>query len=247
MALVLLAAFVGAAVQSATGFGFALVLSPVLFAVLDPGEAVTVLFVLSALLSLLVLASERRDSHVLRGPVVAALAWSLPGLAGGAVILSVVSKPPLQVAVGVAVVLALLVQSRARRPMGEARGHDVGWDAAAAGLTTGLLSTTIGVSGPPLLIWLERIGATPDQIRDTLAASFLGLAAPSALALLAVGRLSVGGVSAPVLAALLAAVAGGRAVGRPAFVRFDRERFRRAAMAVALLAGVGSIAAGLTG
>ena len=36
MVLAAAAALVGAAVQSATGFGFALVLSPALFAVLDP-------------------------------------------------------------------------------------------------------------------------------------------------------------------------------------------------------------------
>ena len=36
MALAAVAAFAGAAVQSATGFGFALVLSPALFAVMDP-------------------------------------------------------------------------------------------------------------------------------------------------------------------------------------------------------------------
>ena len=42
MVLAALAALVGAAVQSATGFGFALVLSPALFAVMEPAEAVTV-------------------------------------------------------------------------------------------------------------------------------------------------------------------------------------------------------------
>jgi hypothetical protein len=39
MALAVLAALAGAAVQSASGLGFALVLSPVLFAVLEPAEA----------------------------------------------------------------------------------------------------------------------------------------------------------------------------------------------------------------
>ena len=40
MALAAVAAFVGAFVQSTTGFGFALLLSPALFAVMDPVEAV---------------------------------------------------------------------------------------------------------------------------------------------------------------------------------------------------------------
>ena len=41
MLLAAVAAFAGAFVQSATGMGFALVLSPALFAVMDPEEAVT--------------------------------------------------------------------------------------------------------------------------------------------------------------------------------------------------------------
>ena len=41
IALAALAVFVGAALQSATGFGFALVAAPVLFALLGPREAVT--------------------------------------------------------------------------------------------------------------------------------------------------------------------------------------------------------------
>ena len=55
MALAALAALAGAFVQSATGFGFALVLSPALFAVLDPVEAVATLLVLGLALNVLVL------------------------------------------------------------------------------------------------------------------------------------------------------------------------------------------------
>jgi uncharacterized membrane protein YfcA len=46
MALAAAAALVGAAVQSATGFGFALILSPALLTALDPYEAVTALLAL---------------------------------------------------------------------------------------------------------------------------------------------------------------------------------------------------------
>jgi uncharacterized membrane protein YfcA len=48
MLLAALAAFAGAFVQSATGMGFALVLSPALFAVMDPEEAVTAVLILGA-------------------------------------------------------------------------------------------------------------------------------------------------------------------------------------------------------
>ena len=48
MALAAVAAFVGAFVQSTTGFGFALLLTQVMFAVMDPVEAVLTLLVLGA-------------------------------------------------------------------------------------------------------------------------------------------------------------------------------------------------------
>ena len=62
MALAAVAAFLGAFVQSTTGFGFALVLSPALFAVMDPVEAVMTLIVLGLALSLLVLFERGRPS-----------------------------------------------------------------------------------------------------------------------------------------------------------------------------------------
>jgi uncharacterized membrane protein YfcA len=96
MVLAAVAALVGAAVQSATGFGFALVLSPALFAVLEPAEAVTVLLALGAVLNLLVLV-EGHDVRWSRLPPL--LLPALPGLALGAVVLAALSREPLQVGV----------------------------------------------------------------------------------------------------------------------------------------------------
>jgi len=53
-----LVAFLGATVQSTTGFGFALILGPVLFAVLDRAGALTTLLALGAALNLLVLSGS---------------------------------------------------------------------------------------------------------------------------------------------------------------------------------------------
>jgi hypothetical protein len=87
MALAAVAAFAGAAVQSATGFGFALVLSPALFAVMDPVEAVTALLVLGLALNLLVLFEGGRPEHVDWRALAPMLVAAVPGLAIGAVAL----------------------------------------------------------------------------------------------------------------------------------------------------------------
>ena len=119
MVLAALAALVGAAVQSATGFGFALVLSPALFAVMEPAEAVTVLLALGAALNLLVLL-ERHDARWSRLPPL--ILPALPGLALGAVVLAALSREPLQVGVGLAVIAAGLWQLRDRAARGPRAG-----------------------------------------------------------------------------------------------------------------------------
>ncbi|MBA2256714.1 MAG: sulfite exporter TauE/SafE family protein, partial [Thermoleophilaceae bacterium] len=83
MPLAAVAAFLGATLQSATGFGFALVLGPALIAVLTPAEALTTLLVLSASLNLLMLFSERRRRSIRWSDVLLLLAAAAPGLVGG--------------------------------------------------------------------------------------------------------------------------------------------------------------------
>ena len=166
------AALLGALVQSATGFGFALVLSPALFAVLDPYEAITTMLLLGPPLNLLVLADSGRGSAQWRvlAPMLAA---TIPGLALGVVALELFSKSTLQVLVGAAVVCVAGWQMRrrstsgARRPPGTVRG------AGVAGVLSGVLTTSISVSGPPVVIWLEELGLRPAELRASLAASFL--------------------------------------------------------------------------
>jgi uncharacterized membrane protein YfcA len=232
MLLAALAALVGAAVQSATGFGFALVLSPALFAVMDPTEAVTALLVLGAALNLLVLREAHEACWRLLPPVLAA---ALPGLAAGAALLSVLSKEALQVGVGLAVIAAATWQLR----------HAVtrALPAPAAGFLSGTLTTSISISGPPLVLWLEAQRVTPAQFRATLAALFLALNVAGAAILLATS--SAATLDAGRLAALLALVVLGYGLGAVAFRRLDPERFSKLVLALVVCTGIASVAAGL--
>jgi len=239
MALAAVAAFLGAFVQSTTGFGFALVLSPALFAALDPVEAVMTMLALGLALSLLVLFERGRPEHVNWRALVPLLLWALPGLAVGAVALTQLSKEVLQVAVGVAVIAAAAWQLRRRRRGAEP--HPV--PAAIAGFTSGALTTSINVSGPPVVLWLEARGARPEEFRASLAATFLALnLAGGALLLAAEGSASV---DAGTVAPLLGRVGAGYALGALAFRRLNRERFYALVLALVAATGAASVAAGL--
>jgi uncharacterized protein len=241
--LAAVAAFAGAFVQSATGFGFALVLSPALFAVMEPVEAVTSLLVLGVTLNLMVLFEAGRPEHVEWRALAPMLAAALPGLAAGVVALTQMSKPALQVAVGLAVVVASAWQWRQRRR--HARPRLRAGAGLAVGFASGVLTTSVSVSGPPIVLWLEARGVRPEEFRASLAASFLALNLTGGAVLLAAEG---GGVlDAGIVGPLLGLVAVGYLVGAVAFRRLDSERFFVLVLALVAATGVASVAAGLAG
>jgi uncharacterized protein len=244
MPLAAAAALVGASIQSATGFGFALVLSPALFAAFDPVEAVTSLLLLSLALNLLVLFEGGRPEHVDWRALTPMLVAALPGLAVGAVALALLSKEALQVAVGIAVILAAAWQLSRRSARDLSASHRAlppaaGW---AAGFASGALTTSISVSGPPIVLWLEAHGVRPEEFRASLAASFLVLnLAGGAVLLVAEGST----LDADVVLPLLGLVVAGYALGTMAFRRLEGDRFFALALTLVACTGAASLAAGL--
>ena len=89
-------------------------------------------------------------------------------------------------AVGVAVIAAAGWQLQTTRPR---LSPAAAW---AAGFASGALTTSISVSGPPLVLWLTARGVRPEEFRASLAASFLVLNLAGGAILLAVeGRWGV--------------------------------------------------------
>lgn len=232
MVLAALAAFAGAAVQSASGLGFALVLSPALFAVMDPAEAVTAVLLLgTALCGLVLVESHRVATHGLARLLVPAV----PGLAVGVLVLAALSKESLQVGVGAAVIAAAGWQLRQRAA--------VRIPAAAAGFLSGVLTTSISVNGPPLALWLESERLPPARFRATLAAAFLLL--DLAGVALIVAKEGSDTVDLGMLGPLLACVLAGYALGALAFRRLDAERFSSVVLVLVICTGLASVVAGI--
>jgi uncharacterized protein len=231
--LAAIAAFVGAFVQSASGMGFALVLSPALFAVMDPEEAVTAVLILGAVLCALVLFESRRvGTHGLGRLLVPAV----PGLLVGLVVLAALSKSALQIGVGVVVIAAALWQLR----HGAAA---LRLNAVVAGFLSGVLTTSISVNGPPLALWLESERVEPAVFRATLAAAFLILDVAGIV--LIVSREGFDVIDPCELGPLLACVLVGYGLGAAGFRRLDAGRFSVIVSIVVICTGLASVAAGI--
>jgi uncharacterized membrane protein YfcA len=231
-ALAAAAVALAALVQSGTGFGFALLAGPALVAILPPVPAISAIALLGLLVNAVTLAAARRRPRVRRREAATLLAWALPGLPVGVVLLTRLPDDVVEVAVGVLVLLAV-----AQRLSGFARVLP----APAAGLLTGALTTSTGLNGPPLVVRLAALPIAFDERRDTLAALFL------ALGVLGVAALAIGGTFAPPAAtAPLAVLAvAGNLAGRR--VRLGPRADRWAVGLLLAGAGTASIASGLAG
>ena len=217
----------GAMLQAATGFGFSLVAAPLLFAAIGPEPAVVLLLVLGLEVNLLTLGTERRRPRPLQPSTAIMLACAIPGALVGVAVLRGLSPQALQVAVTLGVAGTL-----AARRVREA--HVPAW---AAGFAAGALTTSTSTNGPPMLLHLLGRGATPQQIRDTLTAGFIGLAALGALALAVTGTPALPDLA--LVAGLVPGVFVAHLIGRRGFTRLAAgENYERVLTGVMLLAVV---------
>ena len=234
-----LAAILGSAAQSATGFGVALPVAPVAFALLSPADAVLTVAAASLMHNLLVLATRRRRLAIRAADTALLIAAALPGLAVGALAVSHAPKPPMQLAVGLAILLAVLFRLHQPGRLATLTTHRAG---VPTGLLAGALTTTVGINGPPLVIWLRARQATLTELRDTLAVIFL------ALNLAAIPSLATRGGKIPIalLPALAAGVIAGHTLGLGAHNRLPARVLDQGVVAILATAAGASILAGAT-
>jgi uncharacterized membrane protein YfcA len=245
------AVMAGAALQSAIGFGFALVAAPLLYAAApSPEQAVGLMTVLGMEVNLLTLLAERRRPNPVWADVVATVAWSLPGALAGVAVLRALDAVALQLLVTAGVLVALAVNLRAERrartgtvPASRGDGPRSPWARPLAGISSGALSTSTSTGGPPLVLLMMARGLHPRVVRDTLTTSFVGFGLVAAVALLLTGTRDAL-PDATWLAALVPLTAAGQLAGRPLFARLAAARTYERVLTVVLVV---TVAAGLIG
>jgi uncharacterized membrane protein YfcA len=222
----------GTTLQAATGFGFSLVAAPLAFAALGAEPAVGLLLMLGVEINLLTLTSERRRPQPLGRSLVVLLATAAPGALIGVVVLRALPEVALQLVVTVGVAGALAARHVTRMEV----------PAVVAGFAAGALTTTTSVNGPPMLLHLLGRGVRPEQVRDTLTAAFIGLAALGAVALAVTGTPAL--PDGALVLGLIPGVFLAHLVGRRGFRRLAAgENYERVLTGVMLVA----VAVGLLG
>jgi uncharacterized membrane protein YfcA len=216
-------------VQSLTGLGFGLLIVPPLVLVVGPKDAVVVSNVLATILSGALLVRQHPQVEWRTGT--ALLVAAIAGMPLGLLVLVVISPGALQVLIAVTVILFTLLLARGLRIHAAGLAGD-----AVAGLISGVLRTSTSMSGPPVVLYLQGTGMSPDRFRATLAWFFVASGVISIGLFGLAGRLDgrVGAEVAVGFPALAAGLAGGSALYR----RVDAALFRRVVFGVLLVSAV---------
>lgn len=230
MLVVLVAALMAGIASGLTGFGLALILVPAMLLFYEPATVVSVAIVLGIFVALTVIADSWRE--IQNRVVLALLPFAFVGLLAGSQILKVVDEQYIQLAAGAVVVLAagLLVKS-VRVP-----GAKGGLGTAVAGLTSGTLSTSIGLPGPPIVLLFAARGLPKKNFRVNNAAYFL------CINLVGLSILFLRGIAEPedlpLAAGLVPAAFIGKAIGTALLSKVSERVFRLIALFVTALTGV---------
>lgn len=178
-------AVLAASCQSLTGFGFALVMVPLLSLIWDVKPAVVTSTVLGTII-LLPLFLEVR-SHVRLGVAGRLLLGSLLGIPLGVVVLDQIDPEVLKLLVGAVVIMAsllLYVAPQVRWP--EAGGAT----AVIVGALSGMLRAATSMGGPPSVLYILGREREMETFRGTLLAFFLPASVIAVVGLAAAGRVT---------------------------------------------------------
>jgi hypothetical protein len=240
MAVTLLAAFaitmVASAAQAITGFGFALLAVPLL-ALVTPIETAVVAGSLASLA--LTAGAAWRERHHVEWPAARVIMLAaLLGMPAGAVLLDVLPGVALTAIVGFAVLVSTwLVWRRPALPAGRSTN-------IAVGVLVGLLTTSTGTNGPPLVAAFQSLGYPPRRFRATIAAIFTGCGIVAVALFAVAGQLTV--TAWQITAAGLPGAAIGWWSGDHVFRRIDAARFRYVVLGALVIASTITIVRAFT-
>lgn len=231
--------------QGFAGFGSTVIALPLLVAVLGMRVAVPLGCLMA--LAINVALVGRMFGHVRRGPLMALLLTSLPGMAVGGRLLSVAPEAWLEGLLGAMVLAFTVFAARtasaadggsAPAPSAHVAGRPLRHAVTVVvGLVSGALGAAVGINGPPVVAWAMRQGWGRHALKATLAGYFLlagvGIVGAQGLHGEITGRVLL------LFCAGLPALAAGLYGGHLCFGRLDEAAFRKVLLGLFAVSGAG--------
>ena len=157
--------FAAAILQTSTGFGFSILATPFLLIIFEPNEAIQINLLLSLLISggLIKKIVKDADFEILKRFLIG----SVIGLPFGMVIFLTIDIDKLKLGIS-AIILGLTLMLMLRFRIKQSKKRDL-----IVGGLSGFLTTSIGMPGPPLLLYFSGTDTQKEKLRATTLAFYL--------------------------------------------------------------------------
>lgn len=151
--------------QTSTGFGFSILATPFLLLLFDARDAIQINLILSLFISIVLILKIRKDIE--RGILKRLIIGSAAGLPFGIAILWFADLNHLKLVVSL-LILSLTVLLMLNFRTSQSPGKDTFF-----GGLSGIMTSSIGMPGPPLLLYFSGTAASKEKLRGTTLAFYL--------------------------------------------------------------------------
>lgn len=166
MLVVVAVALLASVAQGLTGFGFALIVLPFFLLVADVRDAVVLSTLLGTVNVALLAVRVWRD--VPWQTVLRLLVGTLAGMPFGLAVLLLAPQEALRIGIGLSAVVMAGALARGLRIRSRSATSEI-----AVGAAAGVLRTSTGMPGPPVVLYLQGRGYSPEAFRAALTMFFL--------------------------------------------------------------------------
>ena len=225
----LFAALLAGIVTGLTGFGLALISTPILLFVYEPRTVIVLTAIFSIFINVAVVWDSWQEAR--KRLALALLIPALFGIVAGVEVLNVIDPDYVRLGVGVIVIFsALLLVKDITLP-----GAGTRWGTLVAGSASGALSTSTGLAGPPVVLLLASRGLPKHEFRGTSALYFLPMSVVGLTVLAYRGLVEASEVPLGLL--LIPAAIAGKVVGTALLARVSERAFRAVTLGLVILTG----------
>ncbi|MDI5933653.1 sulfite exporter TauE/SafE family protein [Halomonas kalidii] len=157
--------FFASTLQAATGFGFSVLATPLLFLIFAPQQAIQINIIISLIISLTLYPELKKsvDKSLLKNLLKGAVA----GIPIGALLFYALSEEMLKIYAGI-VILSLTMAILLRLKVKQKNSRDI-----VSGMSSGALTSSLGMPGPPLLLYFSSTNLNKHVLRSTTLIYFL--------------------------------------------------------------------------
>jgi uncharacterized membrane protein YfcA len=231
--------FLASLVQGLTGFGSALVMVPILVNFMPPRMVVPLSLLSGTVINLILALRERRH---LQGKMVATLLIpALIGLPLGTLLLLFAEGNLIRIVIGVIIITSALLLVAGFR-------FDIRREIHAlipAGFLSGLLNSSVSMSGPPLILLFQNQRMPKDLFRANLVTYFLAVNLFTIPAFMIAGLFDERIIA--VWAAVIPSIVIGISLGSLISKKVDQVSFRRLVLILVALSGLSALISGVYG